>query len=91
MPDLTDWAAVLHLCQSVQYLTVSEENALALAQWLALMLAHQRPFVRAWALDAMGRLAAQDRRFEEQFAEALGAAQQDPAASVRARARNLQQ
>lgn len=89
LPDVTDWAAQLHLCQSVQFLSIPESHAASLAKWLDPLLSHERPFLRAWSLDALFRLAETHVQFGPEFDAALDQASDDPAASVRARARNL--
>ncbi|MDX8346499.1 HEAT repeat domain-containing protein [Cognatiyoonia sp. IB215446] len=72
------WEIALHLLQSVQHVAVDLP-----AEVIRPYLIHQKPIVRAWALDAYVRLGAPDA------AEVLEKAADDPAASVRARARNL--
>lgn len=73
------WEIALHLLQSIQHCPVDLP-----AETVRPYLQHQKPMVRAWALDATVRLGAPDA------AKLLSAAADDPAASVRARARNLQ-
>ena len=89
LPEITGWAAQLHICQSVRLLTVSADSAKRLADWLAGLLNHQRPFLRAWSLDALGVLAEAHSEHGQAFNAALALAHEDEAASVRARARNL--
>lgn len=89
MTGLAHWSALLHFCQSVRQLELDGGQAQEIADWLALLHDHKRPFVRAWALDAVVSLG---RRFEALRPIARGAlakAGSDTAASVRARARNL--
>ena len=74
------WETALHLLQSVQHVAVEFPP-----QIVAPYLKHKRPMVRAWALDAYVRLGAEDA------AQVLQNAHDDPAASVRARARNLEE
>ena len=89
LPRLTDWATQLHICQSVRLLNVPARNAQVLADWVTGLLDHERPFLRAWSLDALGALAGQYREHSQAFNAALERAHQDQAASVKARARNL--
>ncbi len=89
MPQVRSWPAQLHLCQSVRYLPISTSSAAGLAEWLKPLLSHERPFLRAWSLDAIGWLASEHSDYDSCFRSALEAAEQDLAASVRARARNL--
>ena len=83
------WAAQLHLCQTLGLLAVTEAQAERLMPWLLPLLSHKRPFVRAWSLDVVYHLAERYRRFSTKAETALKSADEDPAASVRARARNL--
>lgn len=88
-PSMTDWMAQLHLCQSIQYLELSEEEAIILIPWLDILMSHQRAFLRAWALDALCHLTRQHAVFSHIAIVALETAEADTAASVRARARNI--
>ena len=63
LPNVTNWAAQLHLCQSMRMLEVPIDKAEAVAVWLSPLLEHKRPFVRAWALDALAHVADCDCRF----------------------------
>ncbi len=89
LPSVCGWAAQLHLCQSIGLLDIPAEQAGDIAAWIKPLLAHDRPFVRAWALDALSHVAARDDGLAPSFEDALGKAHDDEAASVRARARNL--
>lgn len=86
---LEDWSAKLHLCQSVRFLNVTAALAEPLVSWLEPLLAHRRPFLRAWSLDALCRVATNHSQFRVSAQRALKTAHDDPAASVRARARNI--
>ena len=83
------WPAQLHLCQTVRHWPISRSGAALLADWLAPLLIHERPFLRAWSLDAMASVASSHSDYEGRFRKALAAAEQDDAASVRARARKV--
>ena len=72
------WEVALHLLQSVQYVTADVPPVM-----VAPYLTHKKVVVRAWALDAYVRLGGPDT------ANLLRMAANDPAASIRARARNL--
>ena len=89
LPSACGWAAQLHLCQSIGLLEIPAGSAGDVAVWINPLLAHDRPFVRAWALDAMGHVAARDDGLAASFEKALAKAHEDEAASVRARARNI--
>lgn len=86
---VTSWQAQLHICQVIARLTLSASQAAALASWLKPLLSHQRPFLRAWALDALCAIAQVNDGFKKQALDALTAAENDKAASVRARARHI--
>ncbi|MDJ0952003.1 MAG: hypothetical protein QNJ94_24085 [Alphaproteobacteria bacterium] len=86
---ITGWTAMLHLCQSVRHLIIAEADADALVRWLRPLLAHDRPFLRAWSLDALCSVGEQWPRIATEARDALARASEDRAASVRARARNL--
>ncbi|MEM7300166.1 MAG: hypothetical protein AAF468_03700 [Pseudomonadota bacterium] len=89
LPDLKGWAAQLHICQSVRYFSLDETQAEVVAGWLEPLLAHKRPFLRAWSLDAIWCLAKSHDKLRDRADTALSNAENDDAASVRARARNL--
>lgn len=84
---ITSWQAQLHICQSVRHLAVPKHLASTCADWFEALRKSNRPFLRAWSMDALQELASQDVEFAGRAAAALQAAEQDPAASVRARAR----
>lgn len=89
LDGVQSWQARLHLCQSVEALDLSADQAETVIRWAQALSNHDRPFLRAWSLHVIVTLA---RRFDSHRAEAeaaLAAAEADPAASVRARARRL--
>ncbi|MEO1198959.1 MAG: hypothetical protein AAFX39_06960 [Pseudomonadota bacterium] len=88
LAGITSWQAQLHICQSGAYLDVTAAEATIIADWLTPMLRSKRPFLRAWSMDALQHLAAHRSDMIERAEAALQAAEQDPAASVRARARH---
>ena len=85
----TGWATCLHLCQCAQYIRFSELDADIFIKFVEPLLAHTRPFVRAWALNAICELARQHMTFLAIANGALQCAETDAAASVQARARNI--
>ena len=87
LPAVTSWSAQLHLCQCVRHLDPPAAQESVWADWLSGLLISERPFLRAWSMDGLQHLAARDSRLEARAAAALEAAENDPAASVRARAR----
>jgi len=86
---LSDWSAMLHVCQSIQHLTFAEVDARMVGDWSRQLLTNHRPFLRAWALDALVHLSSFDPTLRPDTETALEQAREDTAASVRARARNL--
>ena len=85
LDGVTAWQAQLHICQCIAHISVPPKATPGLETWLRALLDAQRPFVRAWALDALCRLlgASSKTRF------LLNQMESDKAASVRARVRNL--
>lgn len=55
LDKITAWQAQLHVCQFVCRISVPKEAALTLEQWLTALLDAPRPFLRAWAVDALCR------------------------------------
>ncbi len=84
---IASWQAQLHICQSLQRLAVPEPLTEAVADWLTPLLTSERPFLRAWSMDALQELASRNASLAASAEAALDAALQDSAASVRARAR----
>lgn len=86
---LTAWDAQLHICQSARLLPYPDKVAGRLLAFTRPLLAHERPFLRAWSLDLLCHLAERDHGIGSEAETALAHAEKDPAASVRARARHL--
>ena len=86
---LADWQAVLCLLQAFDQLSQPIDHAESYADFAEANLSHQRPFLRAWSMNTLCRLA----RFHPELAARAQRTHQnainDPAASVRARARNI--
>jgi len=82
------WAR-LHLAQAVEELAVPEAQADRFARFLEAGLGSERPFLRAWSMSGMIALARQHARYLGRAEAALRSAFEDPAASVRARARRV--
>lgn len=79
----------LHLCQTIRHLELTEKQADKVVEGLKPLHAHTRPFVRAWSMDALVSIAKRHSKYSAAATAVLKAASQDPAASVKARARNL--
>ena len=92
MDQLTDvkaWQTQLHLCQLARWLTLSTPQAIAFSSWASAFSDHPRPFLRAWSMDARWQIAQAHPALMPEVSAVIEAALSDPAASVRARARNL--
>ncbi|GAB5480718.1 MAG: hypothetical protein Pars92KO_04750 [Parasphingorhabdus sp.] len=89
IPAIRYWQAQLHVCQSAAYLTFSADGAATMDRWLTPLLHHDRPFLRAWSVEALCRVAAQHPEYGTVARDAARAAAGDSAASVRARVRQL--
>lgn len=83
------WEAQLHIVQSLQFIRNEDLNTRRLAETITPWHAAKRPFLRAWTIDAICHLAARDPSLKEAASALLAKGEQDPAASVRARVRNL--
>ncbi|WP_421723142.1 hypothetical protein [Bauldia sp.] len=84
---VTSWQAQLHICQSLQYMEIPARLADLFAAWLTPLLRSDRPFLRAWSMDALQHLASRSPKLSRQAEDALETAGRDSSASVRARAR----
>lgn len=83
------WSTALHLLQSVQYLDLGGVSDPGFSQAVVEYTGHERPFLRAWAVDALWRLSTAHSNLRPLAENALETAANDPAASVRARARQI--
>lgn len=86
---IQSWQAALHLCQSVEKLSLSPAQAKRFVDWAKTYANHSRPFVRAWSLHARVVLRHKVPEFGQEVRRDLQAAEVDKAASVRARVRQL--
>jgi len=84
---VTTWQSALHLCQTVKHLHFTPDQARRFAEWATPLLEHQRPFLRAWSMDALQHIAVLATDIAPLAHKALDRATRDQAASVRARAR----
>ncbi|WP_298937462.1 hypothetical protein [uncultured Ruegeria sp.] len=85
LDEVTAWQAQLHICQSLVHMSVPQKVEPILKQWLNPLLDAPRPFVRAWATDALCRLCD---KHSDRWA-LLDRMSEDEAASVRSRVRSL--
>lgn len=86
---ITDWSAQLHICQTLHAIPISSESLTTLLNWLRPLTNHKRPFIRAWAISAFCDLAAAHAELFDEASQYLVEANEDPAASVRARVRSI--
>lgn len=83
------WEVKLHLLQMLPQLTIPASHKDTLFYNLSRLLEHDNKFVRAWAYNGLAKLATQHSAYRSEVAEWLNSAQQDEAASVKARIRNV--
>lgn len=83
------WQAKLHICQSVEGFQPTADQADRFFAWATSLADHPRPFLRAWSLHVRVVLGLKFEKHLRAAQIALAAADDDKAASVRARARQL--
>lgn len=87
LKQLSHWGAMLHFCQAYHHASaglMSDARGI-LEDWKS----HKKPFIRAWAISALVEDAKRSELGEDRIAELISAGMSDPAASVRARMRNV--
>ncbi|MEM8697384.1 MAG: hypothetical protein AAGE05_15285 [Pseudomonadota bacterium] len=89
LDGIAAWDAQLHICQSIRHLEIDAAAADGFVGWLRPLTRHDRPFLRAWSLDALCHVAAVSGAHAQAAQRSLAVALADSAASVRARARAL--
>ncbi len=89
LDGVTRWQAALHLCQTVEFLDLTSDEARRFATWAAEFLDHERPFLRAWSMAAFQHAAQRAPDLADPAEAALRRAEGDASASVRARARKM--
>lgn len=89
LSSVCEWQAKLHLCQSIRYLKPEPLDAKFLVAWSHNLLDEDRPFLRAWSLDAVCHISNLYPDYRDLASVACQSALEDPAASVRARVRKL--
>ena len=87
----TGWLPRLHVLQMMDTLTVPEALAAPLLGALAAQAAGANTFIRAWSVHGAAALADQHPAHRDRALDLLAAAEQDDAASVRARIRRTRQ
>lgn len=89
LPDVSNKWAQMHITRCVPLIEIHADQASAFAQFLERCCANQMPFLRAWGMDSLYRLALRHDECMPLARAAMEAAQEDPAASVRARLRRI--
>ena len=87
LDGLTHWTSLLHGLQTIDAVDRPLPEGPELARFAQAHIAHERPFVRAWAVNALCVLAIHHPDFRAAADTARTHALNDTAASVRARAR----
>ncbi len=87
----TGWLARIHVLQMMQTLNVPSSLAASLMSALAEQAAGANTFIRAWSVHGAAALADQHPAYRDSALDLLAAAEQDDAASVRARIRRTRQ
>ena len=89
LDHIQSWQAILHILQLSDKLTLTSNQAQMISCWAEKFLDHQRPFLRAWSLNALIKAMMASTANAEIIESILSRAEEDEAASVRARARKL--
>lgn len=89
LPDVSNKWAQLHITRCVPQMEIGSEHAAAFGEFLDRCCRADMPFLRAWAMDSLHRLALVHDDCMPLARAAMEAAQDDPAASVRARLRRI--
>jgi hypothetical protein len=89
LPQVGPWQARLHFAQSFRWIDCGDSRSAETAQILSQWFQSEHKFLRAWACDAIWRLGQRYDPLRQLAIDTALAAEADPAASVRARARNL--
>jgi hypothetical protein len=87
LPHISYWSAILHILQGLDKIDLPDDSHSAFHTFIQPNLSHKRPFIRAWALHALCVLAQQNASYTTAAQTALAQARNDPAASVKARAK----
>ena len=89
LPALTDPWARLHICQMLSCIPVPSRNAEQVARFVRACWEAPNTFLRAWAVDALYRLAGMHEKYLPEAMQLITDAAEDKAASIRARVRRL--
>ncbi len=86
---VSTWPAALHLCQTAEFLAFTPDQARRFAEWATPYRDHDRPFLRAWSMNALQHAARIAPDLASVAEATLVQAEKDSSASVRARARKV--
>ena len=89
LSELDHWGAVLHILQSMPYLTLAPEHRSEVERFVRNKLSDPNKFVRAWAYNGIYELAKAFPDFQTQAKQFFEMAMRDEPASVKARVRNI--
>lgn len=89
LPGFDDKWVLLHLIRCVPLMKVPAEHVPAYAQFLERCCSGKLPFMRAWAMDSLHRMALAHEHLAERSRAAMEAAAVDPAPSVRKRLQKI--
>ncbi len=87
--DTESWDACLHHCQAMRWMDIPQEALPTVGDFLGRCLSVPEAGVRAWACDALFQVTRSDPTLLASTAAVLQDAVDDPAPSVRARAKAL--
>jgi hypothetical protein len=89
LDKIVSWQSVLHICQIMDQLHLSEKQAETVIKWAKAYTKHERPFIRAWSMHAIVVAGRTHNKFSDIVESHLKSAEEDHAGSVQARARQL--
>lgn len=89
LKQVEHWEARLHLLQMLDKLAIPSRKAAGLFKRLKQLVGDENKLVRAWAYNGLFVLGDQQPRYRDEVVELLQEAEQDPAASVKARVRRI--
>lgn len=90
LKSATYWEVRLHLLQMLASIRVPARSLPELKRLLPILLTDDNKFVRAWALSVLAEIADQSDAMRKDVISTIQDAENDEAASVRARVRQLQ-
>lgn len=89
LTEIPNWQGKLHVLQAVGAFELEKKQARILFDWATSIAEHERPFVRAWSINARVVIGMQFKDLLDEALIGLSVAENDPSASVRARSRNI--